>query len=123
MRYTCHCAGKAMVEWSSNSEVSARVPCTAMRAIAFCRISPGPWSTGAHMTRTASAHTRQVVALFNASDDTLDMVQRMLDASGFSCLVGCHFSDLKKGDAEPVKTLRDTEGTVIRVAPAMMRGS
>ena len=39
----------------------------------------------------------QVVALFNASDDTVEMVQRMLDASGYQCLVGCHFADLKKG--------------------------
>jgi DNA-binding response OmpR family regulator len=38
-----------------------------------------------------------VVALFNASDDTVDMVRRMLGASGFSCLIGCHFADLKKG--------------------------
>ena len=43
------------------------------------------------------APTGQVVALFNASDDTVEMVRRMLGASGFDCLVGCHFSDLKKG--------------------------
>jgi DNA-binding response OmpR family regulator len=40
--------------------------------------------------------TRQVVALFNASDDTVEMVQQML-ASDFHCLIGCRFSDLKKG--------------------------
>ena len=51
---------------------------------------------------------RQVVALFNASDDTVDMVQRMLGASGFSCLVGCRFADLKKGivDFGPVRRRR-----------------
>jgi DNA-binding response OmpR family regulator len=38
-----------------------------------------------------------VVALFNASDDTVEMVRRMLGASGFECLVGCHFADLKNG--------------------------
>jgi DNA-binding response OmpR family regulator len=38
-----------------------------------------------------------VVALFNASDDTVEMVQAMLNASGLACLVGCHFADLKKG--------------------------
>ena len=38
-----------------------------------------------------------MVALFNASDDTVEMVQRMLGASGLHCLVGCHFTDLKKG--------------------------
>ena len=49
------------------------------------------------MTQTTSTHISQVVALINASDDTVDMVQRMLDASGFNCLIGCHFADLKKG--------------------------
>jgi hypothetical protein len=38
-----------------------------------------------------------VVALFNASDDTVEMVQRMLDASGIHCLVNCRFADLRKG--------------------------
>jgi DNA-binding response OmpR family regulator len=38
-----------------------------------------------------------VVALFNASDDTVEMVQRMLDASGVNCLVNCRFADLRKG--------------------------
>lgn len=28
------------------------------------------------------------------------MVQRTLDASGFNCLVGCHFADLKKGNID-----------------------
>lgn len=40
---------------------------------------------------------RPVVALFNASDDTVEMVQRMLDVSGIHCLVSCHFADLRKG--------------------------
>jgi len=49
------------------------------------------------MVQAATPPRKQVVALFNASDDTVDMVQRMLDASGFNCLVGCHFADLKRG--------------------------
>ena len=49
------------------------------------------------MKQAISHPARQVVALFNASDDTVEMVQRMLGASGFECLVGCHFADLKKG--------------------------
>lgn len=40
---------------------------------------------------------KQVVALFNANEDTVAMVQRMLDASGFTCLVGCHLADVRKG--------------------------
>ncbi len=39
-----------------------------------------------------------IVALFNASDDTIDMVQRLLTASGREqVLIWCHFADLKKG--------------------------
>jgi DNA-binding response OmpR family regulator len=40
------------------------------------------------------------VALINASDDTVEMVQRMLSASGIDCLTGCHFADLKKGNVD-----------------------
>jgi DNA-binding response OmpR family regulator len=43
---------------------------------------------------------RPAVALFNASDDTVDMVQRMLSASGIHCLAECHFADLKKGNVD-----------------------
>ena len=39
-----------------------------------------------------------IVALFNASDDTIDMVQTLLTASGGDqTLIWCHFADLKKG--------------------------
>ena len=39
-----------------------------------------------------------VVALFNASDDTIDMVQTLLTASTSNqTLIWCHFADLKKG--------------------------
>ena len=45
-------------------------------------------------TRTA----QWIVALFNASDDTIDMVQKLLTASGREqVLIWCHFADLKKG--------------------------
>ena len=49
------------------------------------------------MKQAPPTSSKWVVALFNSSDDTVEMVQRMLDASGFSCLVGCHFADLKSG--------------------------
>jgi DNA-binding response OmpR family regulator len=49
------------------------------------------------MIQAPATPIKQVVALFNASDDTVEMVRRMLDASGLDCLVGCHFTDLKKG--------------------------
>jgi len=39
-----------------------------------------------------------IVALFNASDDTIDMVQKLLTDSGNDqTLIWCHFADLKKG--------------------------
>jgi DNA-binding response OmpR family regulator len=45
-------------------------------------------------TKTAEG----VVALFNASDDTIDMVQNLLTASASDqTLIWCHFADLKKG--------------------------
>src|SRR3984893_4507414 len=45
-------------------------------------------------TKTAEG----IVALFNASDDTIDMVQTLLTASGGDqTLIWCHFADLKKG--------------------------
>ncbi len=38
------------------------------------------------------------MALFNASDDTIDMVQKLLtDSGGDQTLIWCHFADLKKG--------------------------
>ena len=45
-------------------------------------------------TKTAEG----VVALFNASDDTIDMVQKLMTDSGtLQRLIWCHFADLKKG--------------------------
>ena len=45
-------------------------------------------------TRTAEG----IVALFNASDDTIDMVQKLLiDSGSDQTLIWCHFADLKKG--------------------------
>src|ERR1700730_18306565 len=39
-----------------------------------------------------------IVALFNASDDTIDMVQKLLtDAGNEQTVIWCHFADLKKG--------------------------
>jgi hypothetical protein len=38
-----------------------------------------------------------VVVLINASDDTVEMVKRMLDVKRICCLTSCHFADVKKG--------------------------
>jgi DNA-binding response OmpR family regulator len=42
-----------------------------------------------------------IIALFNASDDTIDMVQNLLTESGSEqTLIWCHFADLKKGNVD-----------------------
>jgi hypothetical protein len=42
--------------------------------------------------------TKGVVALFNASDDTIQMVHKLLvDLGDGQSLIWCHFADLKKG--------------------------
>jgi DNA-binding response OmpR family regulator len=65
------------------------------------------------MTQVPSPQTKPVIALFNASDDTVDMVQRMLDASGFSCLVGCHFADLKRGRVDFARYVGEHQPEVV----------
>jgi DNA-binding response OmpR family regulator len=54
-----------------------------------------------------------VVALFNASDDTVEMVLRMLAASGIHGLAGCHFADLKKGNVDFVQFLANHDPQVV----------
>ena len=56
---------------------------------------------------------RPVVALFNASDDTVEMVQRMLDASGIHCLVNGKFADLRKGIVDFPAYLREHNPDVV----------
>jgi len=48
---------------------------------------------------TSSTKTAEgIVALFNASDDTIDMIQRLLTSSrSDQTLIWCHLADLKKG--------------------------
>jgi len=42
--------------------------------------------------------TKGLVALFNASDDTIEMVYRLLTKQGDGqSLIWCHFADLKRG--------------------------
>jgi DNA-binding response OmpR family regulator len=65
------------------------------------------------MIQSRSISTKLVVALFDASDDTVEMVQRMLDASGFNCLGGCHFADLKKGTVDFDKYIAEHNPEVV----------
>jgi DNA-binding response OmpR family regulator len=58
--------------------------------------------------------TAQVtLALFNASDDTVEMVKRMLDGSGVHCLVTCRFADLRKGIVDFAGYLREHDPDVV----------
>jgi DNA-binding response OmpR family regulator len=50
--------------------------------------------------KTVSPRPPPTIALFNASDDTVEMVERMLATTGISCLTACHFTDLKKGNVD-----------------------
>lgn len=69
---------------------------------------------GAHiMTQPGSPPRKQVVALFNASDDTVEMVQRMLDAAGFTCLIGCRFSDVRKGIVDFARYISEHQPEVV----------
>lgn len=71
------------------------------------------------MIQTRPPSQRQVVALFNASDDTVEMVQQMLDASGFQVLIGCHFTDLKKGNIDLGRylTQHDPQVVIFDISP------
>jgi len=63
--------------------------------------------------------TSCAVALFNASDDTVEMVLRMLSASGIRGLAGCHFADLKKGNVDFVQFLvrHDPQVVIFDISP------
>jgi DNA-binding response OmpR family regulator len=59
------------------------------------------------------------VALFNASDDTVEMVLRMLSAAGIHGLGGCHFADLKKGrvDFDQFLATHDPQVVIFDISP------
>jgi DNA-binding response OmpR family regulator len=71
------------------------------------------------MKKGTSSGPGPVVALFNASDDTVEMVQKMLEAAGFSCLIGCRFADLRKGhiDFESYMRLHDPKVVIFDISP------
>jgi DNA-binding response OmpR family regulator len=61
-----------------------------------------------------------IVALFNASDDTIDMIQALLTkAGGTQSLVWCHFADLKKGIIDFTKylTKHNPEVVIFDISP------
>jgi DNA-binding response OmpR family regulator len=67
-------------------------------------------------TKTAEG----IVALFNASDDTIDMVQNLLTSSrSEQTLIWCHFADLKKGviDFEKYMAKHNPEVVIFDLSP------
>src|ERR1700730_324488 len=67
------------------------------------------------MSNIRSTTAKPVVALFNASDDTVEMVQRMLAASGIQCLGGAHFAALKTGKIDFARYLATHNPQVVIV--------
>src|ERR1700722_4077031 len=58
--------------------------------------------------------TEGIVALFNASDGTTDMIQTLLtEAGGAQSLVWCHFADLKNGIVDVSNFLRKHNPEVV----------
>ncbi len=53
------------------------------------------------------------MALINASDDTVEMVQRMLSVIGIHSLAGCRFADLKNGHVDFAQFLADHDPQVV----------
>jgi hypothetical protein len=61
-----------------------------------------------------------IVALFNASDDTIDMCQTLLKkGASAQTLVWCHFADLKKGIVDVAKWLNrhNPEVVIFDISP------
>jgi hypothetical protein len=61
-----------------------------------------------------------VIALFNASDDTIDMVQSLLTKAAIGqTLIWCHFADLKKGivDFEKYMEKHNPEVVIFDISP------
>jgi DNA-binding response OmpR family regulator len=55
-----------------------------------------------------------IVALFNASDDTVDMIMSLLkEGDGSQTLVWCHFAELKKGIIDFQKFMIDHNPEVV----------
>jgi hypothetical protein len=66
--------------------------------------------SGSQQIRTAPG----IVALFNASDDTIDMVQTLLKQNDSAqTLVWCHFADLKKGIVDFAKYVAEHNPEVV----------
>jgi DNA-binding response OmpR family regulator len=61
-----------------------------------------------------------IVALFNASDDTVHMIQKLLtDAGEAQTLIWCHFADLKRGIVNFAKYLdkHNPEVVIFDISP------
>ena len=69
---------------------------------------------------SATKTAKGIVAVFNASDDTIDMVQNLLtESGGDQTLIWCHFADLKKGivDFEKYMDKHNPEVVIFDLSP------
>jgi hypothetical protein len=71
------------------------------------------------MTDHVAARSRHLVAMINANGDTVVMVKRILGLSGYDCLAGGRFADLKKGlvDFGLYLARQDPDVVIIDVSP------
>ena len=71
------------------------------------------------MATSAKKSAEGIVALFNASDDTVVMVERLLKEIGGQTLVWCHFADLKRGhiDFTEYVTTHNPEVVIFDLSP------
>ena len=77
------------------------------------RVGHSQWMNMGDVPGPGPSAPPAVIALFNASDDTVEMVGRMLDASGVHCLVNCRFADLRKGVVDFASYLREHNPEVV----------
>jgi CheY-like chemotaxis protein len=61
---------------------------------------------------SSTAAAKPIVAVFNSSSDTVEMLRTMLEAQGFHTIAG-HISELKKGELDFISFIEDHRPAVI----------
>src|SRR3979409_615604 len=63
-------------------------------------------------TKSSAAAAKPIVAVFNSSSDTVDMLRTMLEAQGFHTVSG-HIPELKKGELDFISFIEAHRPAVI----------
>src|SRR6267142_2057409 len=64
------------------------------------------------MGRGSTGHGKPTIAVFNSSEDTVDLLRTALEAEGFQTVVG-HIPDVKKGEIDLVDFINHHTPAVI----------